>query len=245
MPYIEAKTVAGRTVLYERYFTSRYNNGTGSRCKNEKELDEAHKMADMRKEVKKLTLLMNANFGYGDYHLVLTYEKAHRPHTPQEAKEDRQKFIRNISTYCKRKGIQCKYIIATEYGKVSALHHHAVINKEIPIHEIQKRWKKGRCQFRPLDEDGEYSQLASYFLKYREYWKAHGGKGWQYSHSRNLIVPKTVKRTIKNRGGYYEKPRPKKGYYIKADSVFHGYREDGWPIMSYIMVKEDNGKRGP
>lgn len=212
MPYIEAITRAGKTMLVERYFTSRYNKSGQGRCKNEKELDEAHKKADLKKAVRKLTLLLNANFEYGDYHLVLTYERDSRPHTPQDAKKDREKFLRNLRQCYKKNGQELKYVVATEYGKrsSSALHHHLVINKGVDTLAIQKIWKKGRCQFKPLDEDGEYSQLASYMLKYRDYWKQHGGKGKQYNCSRNLVTPSDAKEKGNGKGWLLRKATSKK-----------------------------------
>lgn len=193
MPYIYATTKAGSTLLIEKYYSSRYHKKGIERSPNKNKTKEAQEKANMRKETKKLMLKMNANFGYGDYHLVLDYAPAERPPSTEEAKRDRELFLRRLRKLYKRSGEELKYIIATEFGKKGALHHHLVINRG-DTREIQTLWEKGRVHFNPMDNTGEYSKLASYFLKNRKYWKEHGGKGKQYSCSRNLVTPSYQKR---------------------------------------------------
>lgn len=244
MPYIYAETRAGNTVLVEKYYSSRYKKKGIERSVNQSKTSEKQEKVNLRKEIRKLTLKLNANFGYGDYHLVLDYMPSFRPADTEQAKEDRGKFIRKLRTLYRREGKELKYVIVTEFGKKGALHHHLVINHGISTVQIQDLWKKGRVHFNPLDDTGEYSQLASYMLKNRKYWKQQGGKGKQYSCSRNLVTPVTEKHIIRRSEGYYEKPRGRKGYYVALDSVYNDIREDGYPYLSYILVRE-NGKRGP
>lgn len=189
MPYIYAETRAGDTVLVEKYYSSRYNKKGIMRSVNENKTTEQQEKANLRKEVRNLTLKMNANFHYGDHHMVLDYSPEFRPDTTKEAKQDRGRFLRKIRNLYQKMGLELKYIVATEYGKKGALHHHLVINSGVDTRLIQDFWEKGRCHFNPLDRTGEYSQLASYFLKNRKYWKKQGGKGKQYSCSRNLVTP--------------------------------------------------------
>lgn len=242
--YIRAITRAGRTILVEKYYSSRYHKKDIDRSENQKKTSEKQEKINQRRAIRKLTLQLNENFKYGDHHLVLDYSPDHRPATPEEAKEDKKKFLRSMRKAYKRAEKELKYIIVTEFGKRGALHHHLVINNGLSTREIQSCWKKGRCHFNPMDETGEYSKLAAYLLKGRKYWKEHGGKGNMVSSSRNIITPETVKEIIRCSDGYYEKPRTKKGYYIAPDTEQHGHREDGWPYTSYILVKEDR-TRGP
>lgn len=244
MSYIYAQTRAGRTILIEKYFSTRYHKKGIERSINRKKTSEEQEKVNQRRAVRKLTLQLNENFKYGDHHLVLDYSPANRPGTPEEAKRDREKFLRNLRKTYKRAESELKYIIVTEFGKRGALHHHLVINDGPSTRKIQSCWKKGRCHFNPMDETGEYSKLAAYLLKGRKYWKKNAGKGKQVSSSRSIVTPETEKKVIRCSNGYYEKPRPKKGYYIAPDTEFHGYREDGWPFTSYILVKEDR-TRGP
>lgn len=244
MSYIHSETKAGKTVLIKKYQSSRYHKKGIRRGRNREETKESQKRGNTRREVERLMLLLNENFGYGDYHLTLTYAPAHKPDDMEAAGKDLGKFLRKLRKCCRGYGSELKYIAVTEYGKRGALHHHIVMNGVPGTREIQDIWGKGRCRFSPLDETGEYSRLAAYLLKKKAYWKELGGKGKYYRRSRNLVMPETVKKIIDTRDGYYEKPRPRKGYYIDGDSVQTGHTKEGWPYLSYILIRE-NGRRGP
>lgn len=244
MPYIYLETRAGKTILVEKHYSWRYNRKGIRRGENRNRTKESQERVNLRHSIRKLTLLLNENFGYGDYHLTLTYAPAQRPDGPEEAKADLEKFLRKLRGCYKKSGKELKYIAVTEYGKKGALHHHIVMNHGTSTKEIQDIWKKGWCDFHPMDKTGEYSHLASYLLKKKNYWKEQGGKGRYFRRSKNLVMPATEKHIIKTRDGYYEKPRPRKGYYVDGDTVQTGHTKDGWPYMSYILV-EENGRRGP
>ena len=77
MPYIYAETRAGDTVLVEKYYSSRYKKKGIERSVNQSKTSEKQEKVNLRKEIRKLTLKLNANFGYGDYHLVLEIGRAH------------------------------------------------------------------------------------------------------------------------------------------------------------------------
>lgn len=244
MSYIFAVTRAGNTVLIEKYYSWRYNRKGIRRGENRNKTKESQERVNLRQDIRKLTLLLNENFGYGDHHLTFTYAPAQRPDTMEEAKEDLRKVVRKIRGCYKKAGKGLRYIAVTEYGKKGALHHHIVLNNEVSTREIQDIWGKGWCDFKPLDKSGEYSRLAAYLLKKKKNWKELGGKGRYYRRSKNLIMPETIKKIIKTRDGYYEKPRPRKGYYIDGDTVQSGHTKEGWPYLSYILIKE-NGRRAP
>lgn len=73
MPYVERVTRAGKTIEVERYFTSRYKKPGIKRGDKVKPTKEEQKKVNTRAAERKLRLLLNANFGYGDYHLELDY----------------------------------------------------------------------------------------------------------------------------------------------------------------------------
>ena len=74
MPYIEKVTRAGRTVLYERSYSSHIHPPGATRSEKMKDTKESQKKINLRKAITELTILMNANFVPGDYHITLTYE---------------------------------------------------------------------------------------------------------------------------------------------------------------------------
>ena len=231
------------TVLIEKYYSWRWGRKGIRRGKNRNRTKESQEQVNLRRDIRKLTLLLNENFGYGDYHLTLTYAPAHKPDM-EGAAADLNKFLRRLRDCYRKEGIELKYLAVTEYGERGALHHHIVINRGPGTRPIQDLWGKGRCYFVPMDADGEYSRLASYLMKKKRNWRKLGGKGRYFHRSRNLIMPVTEKRIIKTADGYYEKPRPRKGYYVDGDTVHIGHTKEGWPFMSYILVK-DNGRRAP
>lgn len=71
MPYVERVTKAGNTIEIERYFTSRYKKKGISRGDKVKPTKEEQEKVNTRQAERKLRILINANYGYGDYHLVL------------------------------------------------------------------------------------------------------------------------------------------------------------------------------
>ena len=79
MPYVERVTKAGNTIEIERYFTSRYKKKGISRGDKVKPTKEEQEKVNTRQAERKLRILINANYGYGDYHLVLDYIKFNTP----------------------------------------------------------------------------------------------------------------------------------------------------------------------
>lgn len=244
MPYIKAITKAGNTLIIEKYYSSRWHKKGVERNINLNKTTEAQEKCNLRKAERKLTILLNANFTGGDYHLVLDYSPDNRPPTPRGCHRNVQPFIRKLRRIYRKAGAEIKYVEVCEFGKKGALHHHLILNfhEGISTKDIQKKWPYGRVHFNPMDDSGEYSKLAAYITKNRKYWKECGGKGKQYSPSRNLHVPETRKTIVRKGDGYYEKPRARKGYQIAPDSDRFFVTEAGWPYMRYILVKSKGGR---
>lgn len=244
MPYREKITKAGRTILIERGYTSRYNQKGGTRRKHMQPTKEAQERANIRKSEKDMTILMNANFNSGDMHVVLTYDSKYRPETLEQVKADRKEFIDRLRKACRKRGIRLIYIVCSEAGKRGALHQHAVIPK-MDIGIVNECWTKGWINIYPLSKTGEYSKLANYFVKYRRQWKELKGPGRAWSVSRGMFRPEPRIRIIKDRNSFYEEPRPRKGYYVAKDTVRHGVHEEtGYTFLEYILV-EHNERRAP
>lgn len=238
MSFIQATTRAGRSLILEQYYAPRHNIKGIERRPNSEDTSQAQEKANARKAIRELTIILNANFGEGDHHLVLDYKVEDRPETTDDALSDRNAFMRRLRRVYKKAGIVLKYVICTEHGRKGALHHHLVINNGLAPEVIQKLWKKGRVHFNLLDDSGEYSKLASYLLKNRKYWKESGG-GRQWTRSRNLIRPKTYK-TVIRMDIYYAKPKPRAGMYIAPGSEAEGFTKDGFPYRSCIFVEAGN-----
>lgn len=118
MPYIESIIKAGKTIEVERYFTSRYKKPGIKRGDKVKPTTEQQQKINTRRAEKKLRILINANFGYGDYHLVLDYirRKGEAPRTKDQMREDMDVFLRECRKEYKKAGMEFKYIHVAETG---------------------------------------------------------------------------------------------------------------------------------
>ena len=184
----------------------------GKRKQKKRITPEAVQANNDRIAAKNLARLINANFGPGDIHLVLTYGEAP---SEAEAKKDRTNFIRRL----KHKNKEIKWIAVTEKGKHGRIHHHIII-KGVTGEEIVKAWPKGWANIKYLDASGDYTKLAEYLIKYTS--KAMREPGAvnkrRFTCSGNLERP-VVKKLEINTSDLFEDPEPIKGYFIPKDSI--------------------------
>lgn len=250
MPYVKRTTVAGKTVEVEYYYTSRYNKKGCSRSEKVKATQEQQKKVNTRQAERKLRLLMNANFGMGDYHVVLDYirHEGEPDRTKEEMKKDIQVFLRECRKLYREAGIELKYIHVMEIGSKGARHHHLVMNK-IDTEILQKAWYKAyaghnRVKVFPLDDSGNYAKLAAYFIKYSDKHLKDGdsGKlqGKRWAASKNLVRPEPVYEIVTQRAWFRCEAKAKKGYYVDKESIAKGtadpdYYGYGW--FRYTMIK--------
>lgn len=228
--YVMRTTKAGRTIEIEKYYTCRYNRKGGTRGKWKRPTTDTQKKANDREAARKLRLLMNENFGYGDLHVVLGYERrAGEPYrTKEEMKQDISRFLRRLRKEYRREGKELRYIHVAEIGEKGARHHHLVINYIDP-RILQKCWGRlGRPMVYPLDASGQYRKLADYFIKYSNKTvgteEALQGKRWNCS--RNLRRPVPEYKVITDRDYFRSEARvPSRyqgRYYVDKDSVEKG-----------------------
>lgn len=249
MPYVERVTRAGKTIEIERYFTSRYKKRGIKRGDKVKPTREEQKKVNTREAERKLRILLNANFGYGDFHLELDYirKKGEDPRSKEQMRQDIDIFLRECRKEYKKAGIEFKYVHVMEIGQKGARHHHLVINK-IDTEILQRCWYKAyeghnRIKVFPLDDTGNYAKLASYFIKYTDKHRtaADGAlQGKRWNASKNLIRPESEIKIINDREWFRTEPVAPKGYYIDQDSVEKGVHSPeyyGYGYMRYRLVK--------
>lgn len=249
MPYVERITKAGRTIEIEKYFTSRYNKKGIQKGERVKPTKEQQKKVNTRQAVRKLRILINANFAYGDYHVILDYirRKGEPRRTKKQMRKDMDVLLRELRKECKKQGKELKYIHVMEIGERGARHHHLVINAIDPK-ILQKCWYKAyeghnRVKIFPLDDSGNYAQLASYLIKYTD--KTVGTEealqGRRWNCSKNLVRPEPEYRIVTDREWFRSEAKPIKGYYVDKDSVQKGVHSPeyyGYGYFRYILVKE-------
>lgn len=259
MPYIERITKAGKTIEIERYFTSRYHKPGIKRGDKVKPTGEQQKKVNKRQAERNLRILINANFGYGDYHLVLDYirEKEKPDRTREQMRKDMDVFLRALRKEYKKQGKELKYIHVMEIGKKGARHHHLVIN-QIDTQILQECWYKAyeghnRVKVFPLDDTGQYAELASYLIKYTDTHReedegALQGKRW--NSSKNLIRPEPQYKIVSQALWFKSEPRAIKGYYVDQNSISKGIHSPeyyGYGYFRYTLVEikgKQNRNRG-
>ena len=250
MPYIKRTTEAGKTIEVEYYYSSVYNRGTAKRSKKTKPTSKQQREINRKQAERRLRLLMNNNFGYGDYHVVLDYvrKKGQPEQTKEEMRKDAQVFLRECRKQYRLQGKELKYIHVMEIGKRGSRHHHLVMNRIDPK-ILQKAWYKAygghnRVKIFPLDDSGQYADLASYFIKYSdkhlhdEQGQRLQGKRW--SASRNLVMPESKREIVTHRKWFRCEAKPKKGYYIDQERTERGINSPeyyGYGFFRFTMVR--------
>ena len=249
MPYVERVTKAGNTIEIERYFTSRYKKKGIKRGDKVKPTKEEQEKVNTRQAERKLRILINANYGYGDYHLVLDYirRKGQPDRTPEQMRQDIDVFLRECRKEYRKAGLEFKYIHVMEIGTKGARHHHLVVNK-IDTEILQRCWYKAyeghnRVKVFPLDDSGNYAELASYLIKYTGTHKkgtdgALQGKRWNCSN--NLVRPEPEYHIISDREYFKTEPQAIKGYYVDKNSISKGVHSPeyyGYGYLRYTLVK--------
>ena len=190
--------------------------------------------------VRKIQRLILGNFKAGDWHIVLKYKKDLRPEGFDDAKDQLSNFFKKMRLDLKKHGISFKYIGVTEMGKRgNALHHHIIVeNITDPVNMlklIRKQWEYGHIALTDLYEEGAYQRLAEYIVKAET--KDPNGKS-SYTRSRGNLIEPEVESKIMLRKSWPKEPKPKKGYYIIADSVVSGENPvTGYPYQRYMMQR--------
>lgn len=208
----------------------------GRRRQKQKPTSEAVKKNNDRLAEKKLTRLINANFYPGDLHVTLTYAV---PVDPQEAEHQLGVWIRRVRRQFKKKGIEFKYVAATEY-KNHRIHHHVVMNY-IDLNIIDTLWTQGRVRCTTLDQSRNYKALAKYLIKETQKTFREPGNATKrrWKSSRNLIRP-VIKREWVSVRELWKDPKPIKGYQIDPDSI-RRYQNPitGIEHLEYDMIATD------
>ena len=231
MAYRKRTWKAGRVIeVFKSH--DRQKTGNKKRQPRQKLTTEQQQKRNQKQQVKVLARLINANFAPGDYHLTLTYSNQCRPGSKAEAVKILKKFIRGLCKYYRQQGLDFKYIYVTEHhGK--RLHHHLIISAA-DVRGIQSLWPFGFVRFVPLDDSGQYKDLAAYLIKEAGR-KDKDDKSKVWVSSKNLIRPEPEVEDIKSIT-WAQQPRVPKGYYL--GELINGVPEiTGYPYQYYTLIK--------
>ena len=228
----------------EKHYSGRYGApGMSREPKRRKTPEEMAKQNHWRK-YRELRRTMELNFGPGDWHVTLTCKKELRP-SVEEAVQVIRLFRDNLRKEYKKRGWELKYIITCEVGERGAVHWHMIVNdkhdKENSTAElIRKHWTRGRAYFSPMDDTGEYQQLAEYIVKETSQRIEAGQTAEKLSYmiSRNMIRPVVQEEKVRANGWKME-PVPPKGWKLVPESLVNGFNPfTGRPYQYYTLRKE-------
>lgn len=254
--YIKKTWKAGRTVEVKKTYSARYGKKIG-RSNNIKPTSDAQEEVNRRNAVAELRRLLNENFHPGDWHAVFTYPTACPP-TVKEAEHVRDRFLRRLRGVYKAQGAELKYVEATEY-KHRRIHHHIVLpNLPDGMKSVKALWKqllaetfytpeereRGeplhlRFPWSPLDDSGQYGELAEYLIKETEKTRKDPSAlcRRRYRASRNLVHPKPTVEIIDAKQ-WKKEAAERKGYYIDKNASYSGVSDlTGMPVQETIYVK--------
>ncbi len=258
---------AGRTVEIIETYPTKFGDGfTRENAGRQSVSSAAQKAYNDELAIRRLTRILNENFGPDDLFVTLHYELHNRPATLSAAKTQLTYFLRKLGRRYIRQGIELRYVRTTAYGEKGALHHHIVIPKRLNTTDITRLWQahikstfKARPpEYRALYDTGEYSSLAAYLFGQaarskapdEEFEDIFGAKHW--SCSRNCRVPQPEPPKVIEEIKWKEPPRAWNGYYIDTDSIRADVNPvNGRPYLFYRMVKlppdyfcyDDDGNR--
>lgn len=202
---------------------------------------------------RRLSRVLNCNYGPGDIFLSLTYSPARfekiimnikkdgRDATPDTIREyaihERDKFLRRVKRDLKKTGVELKYIAATSdidgsTGELVRIHHHMVVQKAA-FDFIFKQWSKEEVNYKPLRDQDDYTPIAEYILK--QVRRQPDEK--KYTASRNMKKPEIKEKLVLVRK---ELTAPK-----NAKVMYRGEydRETAFQYVRYI-APEKKQKRG-
>lgn len=244
MPYKHEKCKAGKTTQHTYYYSPRSDMKEGSRRRKANETPEAQKKVNSRFSLKRLTWIMNANFDGTSLYITWSYHKLKRPLSVEAFKKDADNLLRGLRRIFKKEGKELKYIWIPERGERGATHIHMVINA-IEISKIKSLWDKGYITVKPMDDSGQYRDLAAYFIKYSEKTMktAEGFGGRRYNSSRNLIIPEPTRRTTRSRNAYNHTIEIPQGHYLDKGSIREAWHEvTGFMYFTYTLIKDGRSR---
>lgn len=214
MRVIRETIVAGRMIHHEEKVPS--GNHGKKRGARRSITPEAVEKNNLRVAVKKVWMLLAANFDSTGAHMTLTY--AGDPPEKDGARKEFEKFMRRLRREFRKNGEDLKALYVTEYEN-KRIHHHIVLNS-CDVEMVSKIWQKGFVHCTRLDVSGDYHDLAEYLVKETEktFRLQDAVNRQRYGRTRNLVMPVAKREEITLRD-MDEDPRPIKGYYVPKDRV--------------------------
>lgn len=240
MAVIQETIIAGKIILVKKINRKSIRRGEKREKRKNVTSEEVEKI-NRRNSEKTLTIKVHHNFSEGDFHHTLTHEGVEP--SLAEANNRLNKFKSNVRNWAKKNKVEFKWVLVTEWLN-KRVHHHIIVNKEIPIEIINKYWHHGFVRSVMFDHTGDYRKLCSYLMKETDktFRMDDCPTKKRFSCSRNLEMPPVFREEI-NPVEMLKEPKPIRGYYIDKDSLWEGVNPlTGQLCMEYVMLPLENTK---
>lgn len=250
MHYLKVVCHIRDRIEIDKHYNLRYGAPGMPREKRGKPTPEAMARQNLWRRKRYLRRLIELNFKEGDWHITLTCRPKDRP-GKEEAPSLIRKFRDKLRREYHKKGWPLKYIITCETGKRGAVHWHMILNdahddRDSAANLVRQLWIWGRPYFSPLDDTGEYGQLAEYIVKESadRIAREETNEKLSYMCSRNLVRP--IEKQIKVRARTWKRePRVPPGWQLVSGTLINGHNPyNGLPYQHYTIRRtqdEDGG----
>ena len=234
--YKRITTIAGKTIL-NRFTDSSRMKTEKARKPKRNPTPAAVARVNENNQVRELTAKLNATFRPGDWWMTLSNEPGT---TQEESMEKIYKMKRGLQRYCKKNDIPFRLVETMGIGAMTGkVHHHIVMNKEIPLEIVARYWQEEHIFAQPL-KGWNYSKVAKYMIKNAKESKDKRGKYMKaFRCSRQVVRPEPRIETMKRAPHTVdtEDLKPRKGYQIDRDSIkVYEHPITGAVCMEYIEV---------
>ncbi len=251
--YIKKTWKAGKTVEVKKTYSARFGKKL-ARSENLLDTSKAAEKVNRDNAIANLRRILNENFRPGDWHAIFTYPQTVPPNE-EEAREDRRRFLRLLKAVYAEQGAELRAVSVTEWTH-KRIHHHIILPNLPDMKPVKALWKQLlsakyytdeerrngeplhlRFPWSPLDDSGQYGELAEYLVKETDKSRKLRGKYCRrYSCTKNIVRPQP-KVEIISAAEWRDEPPQRKGYYIDRDASFSGISEyTGLPIQETIYV---------
>ena len=250
LPWIKKEYNCGNCIVVVKEFCTRYGSKgkiTYNTTNERGEVSEKTQRYLEKRAQRKADVVVNSNFGKGDYFITFTFARGKLPDSVEELNRIRRNYFDQLRKAYKEHGAELKY-----YGRLHdegvRPHFHFVFNNKFNIADFPE-WKYGNPKIELLD-GRKHHTIGSYFERgttdeEKEIKKLHP-RGKVYC-SKNLYRPKP--KITKMKGSRWRDiPKNRQGYYVDKSTLENGYTENPYNrgtyrYQSYVLVKSNEKER--
>ncbi len=250
LPWIKKEYNCGNCIIITHHYCTRYGSKgkvTYKKTNERGEITEAtQRYLDKRAQLK-ADVIVNRNFGKGDYFITFTFARGKLPDSKEEINHIWRNYYDRLRKVYKEHGVELKYYGVLQ-DKGCRPHFHFVFNNEFNIADFPE-WKYGTPKLEILD-GRKHHCIGAYFARGTTKEDKDGNKlhfrGQVYC-SKNLVRPEP--RITKLKGSSWRDiPKNRQGYYVDKSTLENGYTENPYNrgtyrYQSYVLVKSNENER--